>query len=365
VGERPKLTTPAARAHHPRRASALWGACLLVALVPIPRWLSPLAAPPAAAVPSRSASSVIRLTVGPAGRFRRIATAVMVADRNPSAGAYYDIEVAPGTYSNDFPDVTRPMTIEVAPGHPGARARLVATLPLPNQKGIILTTASLTVDGLEFEGAHIADALGGNGAGIRDQNAGPSAHLIVDHSSFVDNQEGILQGEDFQERIEILNSRFTNNGNPAPAFWQHAIYVNHAASLLVDHSLVCGQLIGHDIKSRAEVTTVANSRLYIGAADPAAGCRAGSASYGIDAPNGGQLTIRSDQLIQGPRTGNSSMVAYGEEGVRYAADRIVVSHTDFSNTAPAAIGIFDPHRIAVELSRDRFTGVPTEVSPSG
>jgi hypothetical protein len=46
---------------------------------------------------------------------------------------------------------------------------LQVTVALPNQKGIILTVADLTVNGLTFTGAQIANSLGGNGraSGIR------------------------------------------------------------------------------------------------------------------------------------------------------------------------------------------------------
>ena len=105
------------------------------------------------------------LTVGPSGvfQYRTIGAAVAAADSNPSS--YYDIQVAPGTYTNDFSVVTRPMIIEVDPRRAGSPVLLEATVSLPNQKGIILTFASLTVDGLTFMGAMIDNSLGGNGAG--------------------------------------------------------------------------------------------------------------------------------------------------------------------------------------------------------
>ena len=123
---------------------------------------------------------------------------------------------------------------------------LEATVSLPNQKGIILTFASLTVDGLTFMGAMIDNSLGGNGAGIRDQNAAAGATLMVRNSVFTNNQEGILTGDDTGETIAVTNSKFENNGNPDPSYFQHALYVNHAGRLTVTDSLFCGQLIGHD-----------------------------------------------------------------------------------------------------------------------
>jgi hypothetical protein len=40
---------------------------------------------------------------------------------------------------------------------------------------------------------------------------------------------------------------------------QYALYVWNAGSLTVSNSLFCGQLIGHDIKSRAQVTVVSGN----------------------------------------------------------------------------------------------------------
>jgi len=217
---------------------------------------TPRATPTATATPGVTTHV---LTVGPSGQYRTISAAVTVAGSDASPSTYYQIEVASGTYTNDFPDVTRPMTIEVSPADIGQTVLLDATEALPSEKGIVVTTASLTVGGLTFEGAEISHALGGNGAAIRDQNTGPSASLIVENSTFRGNQEGILQGNDVAESVQILNSTFANNGNPDQRDFQHAVYIDGAASLVVDHSLFCGQLIGHDVKSRALATTVENS----------------------------------------------------------------------------------------------------------
>ena len=217
------------------------------------------------AASSASAQSVFTLTVGLGGQYAHITDAVAVANSDSDLGNYYVVNLAPGTYINDFPTVLRPMTIQVDPAFAPQRAKLQATVPLPNQKGIILTFSSLTVRGLVFIGAQISNDLGGNGAGIRDQNPDNTpASLVVDNSAFHDNQEGILQCCDAQETITITNSRFRNNGTSDPDFFQHGIYINEAANLTVANSLFCGQLIGHDIKSRAAQTVVVGSQIYTG-----------------------------------------------------------------------------------------------------
>jgi hypothetical protein len=310
----------------------------------------------------------IVLTVGPDGQYQRIGDAVADADADTDASNYYDIRVAPGNYINDFSEVTRPMTIEVDPSKAGQQVVLQATVPLPNQKGIILAFASLRVSGLTFTGAYIANGLGGNGAGIRDQigvfdQTPIPASLIVENSTFIGNQEGILTGYNFAETVTIINSKFKNNGNPDISYFQHALYVGGAGSLTVINSLFCGQLIGHNIKSRAVVTTIANNWIYDGEADPAEDCGAGSSSYAIEVSEGGVVSISGNQIIQGPATQNSGMVGYGAEGLSYSNNSLLVADNLFLNTSPNAIGVNDFPCLPAVLINNTFQRVNTPVYP--
>jgi hypothetical protein len=312
-----------------------------------------------AATPGGRQNTIV-LTVAPAGEYQSVSAAATYADKNTNAEDYYDIQVTPGTYINDFPQVTRPMTIEAMPG--GAVV-LKATEALPNEKGIILTTASLTVNGLTLTGAEIDNSLGGNGAGIRDQNTGP-ATVIVENSTFTGNQEGMLTGFDANETILVVNSKFINNGNPNENYFQHGLYVNYAGSLTVSNSLFCGQLIGHDVKSRAAATIVESNQLYDGAGNAALGCNAGSTSFAIDTPNGGAVTISGNQIVQGATTQNQRMVDYGEEGLRYSNNNFLISNNSFTNSGVSnAIAIYDPNCVTAQLSNNTFVGIATIVSP--
>jgi hypothetical protein len=326
----------------------------------LPIMLSAALSSSLAAAPGARQNTIV-LTVGPAGEYQSVSAAATFADQHTNAGDYYDIQVTPGTYINDFPQVTRPMTIETATA--GSPVVLKATEPLPNEKGIILTTASLTVNGLTLTGAEIDNSLGGNGAGIRDQNTGP-ATVIVENSTFTGNQEGMLTGFDANETILVINSKFINNGNPNENYFQHALYVNYAGSLTVSNSLFCGQLIGHDVKSRAASTIVENNQLYDGAGNAALGCNAGSTSFAIDTPNGGAVTISANQIVQGAATENERMVDYGEEGLRYSNNNFLVSNNSFSNSGVSnAIAIYDPNCVPAQLSNNTFVGIVTIVSP--
>jgi hypothetical protein len=210
----------------------------------------------------------------------------------------------------------------------------------------------------------IDDSLGGNGAGIRDQNTGPGARLTVLSSTFMANQEGILTGDDADETVTIQNSYFINNGNPNPAVFQHAVYVNGGA-LTVTNSLFCGQLIGHNIKSRASVTTISAVTTYEGQALPNI-CRAGTASLSVDIPNGGVFSMTGSQLFQGAASENSKMVDYGEEGIAYTTNSIFLQGNFFSSVGLSnSIGIYDPACIPVTLvgNTNIFKGVAIPVSP--
>jgi hypothetical protein len=313
-----------------------------------------------------AAAEVVTITVGPTGTYHTLSAAVAAANADADPTDDYVISVAPGTYLNDFPPaITRPMTIEVDPAKTAQPVVLKATVPPPNQKGIILNHSNLTVDGLTFQGAAISDSLGGNGTGIRDQNLAVGATLVVMNSTFVGNQEGILTGANPTQSITVIKSIFKNNGNPNQAYFQHALYVGNAGSLTVSSSIFCGQLIGHDIKSRAQITTVSDNVLFDGQANTTIGCAAGSSSFAIDTPNGGVTTITGNTITQGTASQNYKMVAYGEEGLLYSANNLLVSHNTFTNIgSQSATGIYNPNCIAAQLVGNSFTGIATPVNPA-
>jgi hypothetical protein len=282
---------------------------------------------------------------------------------------YYTINVVPGVYQNDFLEVTRPVTIQVDPAFPGKQVVLKATIPLPNEKGIILTTSSLQVNGLVFTGAWIDESLGGNGAGIRDQNyQNTPASLVVENSVFINNQTAILQGDDVAEVVAIINSEFKNNG----VSHTHAVYISEAASLTVTDSFFCGHLVGHNIKSRAAVTTLIHNRIYDGAKAPAnSGCRIGSSRGAIDVANGGIATIRGNLLVRGAATSMPQIIRYAEEELGYypgsyygyGANSLYVADNHFVSTAPSAIAVYDPQCVPARLINNSFSGIDVVLDP--
>lgn len=258
------------------------------------------------------------LTVGPGQTFSTVSAAVSAAHANDI------INIQAGTYTNDFPVINVPLTINGV----GGIAVLQATGPIPNQKGILLVNATASLSNLEFKGAIVTDSDGGNGAGIRHQGG----NLTIDKCIFLENQDGILANPIAGASILIDHSTFTNNGSGTGQ--THAVYVNSMASLTVQNSTFNGTRVGHDIKSRAAVTVVANNYLDDGVT--------GTASYAIDVPNGGLATIRGNQIVQGPSTQNPAMIEYGAEGETYGTNGLTVSDNVLTNTFPGnSVGVFN------------------------
>lgn len=238
------------------------------------------------------------LTVGGGQQYATLASAV-AASKDGDV-----IQLQAGTYINDFAEITNKITIEGV----GGMAKLVATGPIPNGKAILVTDTDITLDHLEFSGAAVAD---GNGAGVRYQGG----NLTVTNSYFHDNQDGLLAASDLNGSITISTSEFAHNGTGDG--YTHNLYVGDIGHLTVDSSYFHDAVVGHEIKSRAENTTVTNSRIEDGAN--------GTASYGIDLPNGGNATIQGNLIEKGPNAQNPNMISYGEEGGLHAGTTLTVA----------------------------------------
>ena len=242
------------------------------------------------------------LTVGSGQQFSTLARAIAAAQDGDV------IAVQAGTYTNDFTTITKDVTIEGI----GGVAKFVATVAPPNGKAIMVTNANVTVRNLEFTGAKVADD---NGAGIRYEGG----HLTVENSHFHHNQNGLLSNGDLDGTITIRNSEFAFNG--AGDGQSHNLYVNRVAALTVDNSYFHDVNTGHHIKSRALSTTVSDSRVLDGA---------GTSSYNIDLPNGGDAVLTNNVIQQSGKSPNHTIVSYGAEGSIIAgsslrmADNVVV-----------------------------------------
>jgi len=273
------------------------------------------------------------LTVGVSQQFSTISAAV-AASRDGDT-----VQVQAGTYVNDFATVNTKLTIQGV----GGMAHLVATIPPPDGKAILTTNTDVTLDHLEFSGAAVADQ---NGAGVRYQGGS----LTVTNSYFHDNENGILGGASPTGTVTIRNSEFSHNGNGNGS--THNIYIGDVASLTIDSSYFHDAVVGHEIKSRAENTTITNSRIQDG---PTA-----TASYSIDTPNGGNVLIQGNVIQQGPASQNPAIIAFGEEGGVHAGSVLNVTGNTILNDlqSPSLAAVWNASSAPATATNNSFYGVP-------
>jgi len=192
------------------------------------------------------------LNVGAGKEYSRISDAVAASHDGDT------LQVQAGTYLNDFTTINTKITIEGV----GGMVHLLATQPPPDGKAILTTNTDVTLDHLEFSGAQVPDM---NGAGVRYQGG----NLTITNSYFHDNQDGLLAGAVLAGSITIRTSEFAHNG--AGDGSTHNLYVGDVGSLVIDRSYFHDAVVGHEIKSRAERTTITNSRIQDGPSGTASG----------------------------------------------------------------------------------------------
>ena len=230
------------------------------------------------------------LTVGAGQKYTTIAAAVAAASSGDT------VNVQAGTYTNDFISIRTSLTIQAV----GGPVNLVATVSPPNGKAIITEGApgiTVTLSGLTLTGAKVAD---NNGAGVRYEGG----TLVMNNMTVSGNQEGLLANADSAGSITINNSTFSNNG--AGDGYSHNIYVGAIKSFTLTNSTVKDAIVGHNVKSRAASNTITGNVITD---------KAGTASYEIDLPNGGNAVIANNVIEKGPNAQNPTAIAFGEEGV--------------------------------------------------
>ena len=291
----------------------------------------------AVVVPPRGQAAT--LTVGAGEEYATIAAAVAASQDGDV------LDVVAGTYTNDFAEIRTQITLTAI----GGRVTMKATEDLPNEKGILITDTNIGITGFTFEGAHIPNSQGGNGAGIRYQGGS----LTLTDCYFHNNQEGLLGNPDPTGAITITNSEFAHNGDTKGpnAGYTHNIYIGAIATADIESSYFHNANVGHEIKSRAAVTTINNTRIVDGPT--------GTATYSIDLPNGGVANITNDQIEQGPDSENGVIVAYGEEGSIIPGSLLSVRSTLIENdlTAHIPVGVWNQSGISAVLDTLQIYGL--------
>ena len=278
------------------------------------------------------------LTVGPGQTFGTLSAAIAASQDGDV------IDVQAGTYTNDFATINTKITIEGVNGI----AHLVATVPVPNGKGILVTNTDVTLRNLEISGATVAD---NNGAGVRYQGG----NLIIENCYIHDNQDGLLANSDPTGSITINNSEFSHNG--AGDGFTHNIYVTQVGTLTVENSYIHDAVVGHEIKSRALTTIIRNNTIADGPN--------GTASYSIDLPNGGNATITGNTIEQGPNSQNPAIIHFGGEGPPLASSSLTVSNNKILNdlVSPSVAAILNQTTVLANFTDNQVFGLtPAQIA---
>ncbi len=248
------------------------------------------------------------IRVGPNGDVRTIAEAAAAARDGDT------VEVQAGTYRADVAVwLQGALTIRAV----GGRAQLVADGAHAEGKAIwVIRNGDFTIEGFDFIGARVPDR---NGAGIRFERG----NLVVRDSRFLDNQMGLLTGNDASSRLMIERCEFS--GPTDGDRWYHNLYVGLIDRLTVRDSWSHSARVGHLLKSRARENRIVGNRFVDDG---------GNASYELEFPNGGIAHVVDNRIEQSARTRNRVIVSYGAEGYRWPTNELqmtgntLVNHRD-------------------------------------
>ena len=283
------------------------------------------------------------LTVGIGQQYSTISAAVS-ASRDGDV-----LKVQAGTYTNDFATINTKITLEGVGGM--VHVQSSGGWNTAGDKGLFVTNTDVKFSNFEFSGA---TSSSGNGAGIRHQ----AGNLTVDNSYFHNNENGILASPNDTATVTITNSEFAFNGNPNGGAGTHNIYIGDIAKVTIDNSYF------HDItnefnqiKSRAAETVITNTRILD---------LKGNASYEVDIPNGGKVTLTNNFIQQGTNSNNLVIVGYGAEGITHTNNSLTMTgNTIINEIQGRGILVYNPEGAAVKMDGNKLWKVDWLEMPSG
>lgn len=301
-------------------------ACVVVLCIGVTRAeaVDPHRPPARAPVPSQTAG-VPQLPPAPiprdtVARTLRVGPAFEYATPSAAAGAARDgdtIEIASGDYRGDVA-VWNASRIRIVGAEP--RPHIQAEGRDAQGKAIwVVRGDDVTIENVEMSGAHVPDR---NGAAIRAEGR----NLYLRNVFLHDNENGLLTGASPSSEITIEHCEFARNGGGDGQ--SHNLYVGAVAKLTVKQSYLHHAVVGHNLKSRAAISILTDNRL----ADESDG----RASYEADFPNGGQVLLAFNIFQKGPSAENSTLVAYGEEGLSEGKSEFVAKGNSFISQRPGA-----------------------------
>ncbi len=268
----------------------------------------------AAAAPHAPAHGASVLHVGPQREIKTLAEAAKRARDGDT------IEVDAGEYRRDVAVWTQnDLTIRAV----GGRVRMIAVGGSAEGKAIFVVRGGrVVIEGFDFEGTRVPSR---NGAGIRFE----SGQLTVRDCRFVDNEMGLLTGNDPKAELVVERSEFAHNKRLDGH--NHQLYVGAIGKLTVRGSYFHHGHIGHLLKSRAAVNHIFYNRLT----DE----MGGTASYELEFPNGGVAIVVGNVIQQSSTSENGIMISFGAEGFEGSVHKLVLAHNTLVDNRPKE-GVF-------------------------
>ncbi|MBC3765777.1 hypothetical protein [Neptunicella marina] len=167
---------------------------------------------------------------------------------------------------------------------------------------LVIVGNNTSINNIECFGISVASK---NGACVRLDGK----NLELNNVYFHDAEQGLLTGQ-APGFVSINNSKFERLGKAGQA---HGIYVGGGELLINNSQFLSSKDEGHEIKSRAQTTTILNSTIAN---------LTGKDSRLIDVSNGGVLEIKDSVLQQSNATSNSDVIGFGLEGLSATKNKI-------------------------------------------
>ncbi len=206
------------------------------------------------------------------------------------------IQVAAGTYVNDFGTVNHKVIIEGV----GGLARFVQQGVVWAPNGMLVVNTDATLRNLEFTGA---TNYSGHEGGIYVTGG----NVTVDNSYFHHNDIGIRTADNAGATLSIFGTEAAWNGNVNKG--THNLAIGAIQSLTIQGSYIHGAITGHELSTRSFYTDIEGNRIIDG--DGVA------ASFLINLAQGGDATIRDNVLEKGRDAANGILIHVGNEGPTY------------------------------------------------
>lgn len=261
------------------------------------------------------------------------------------------------TYSGDVCGISASnLTIRGVNGRP----KINASGKNAMGKGIwVIKGNNVVVENVEMFGAKVADR---NGAALRLEGS----NFTLRNAFLHDNENGILSNAVATSKIVIEYSEFGHNGYGDGK--SHNLYIGKSASLTFRYNYSHDAHVGHNLKSRAIVNTIAYNRFSSTPAGQTGTTASGKPSYEIDLPNAGTSYIIGNVIHQPASHNNPTLVAYGMEGASNPGHDLYVVNNTFLNDDSArgyfvAVGTSVTKKVL--LQNNIFGGTGTVTTQSG